>query len=101
MVSFLLIKNIYQNHKQIYYFQGWLLVKKHPDVIRRGATLDMSDLLKDPIVRFQQKYYIPLVILLWGMVPTFVPVLLWGEDLFIAGFLCVAARYVVALNITW
>lgn len=35
---------------------GWLLVKKHPDVKRKGATIDMSDLERDPIVMFQKKW---------------------------------------------
>lgn len=34
---------------------GWLLCKKHPEVIRRGKTIDMSDVLQDPIVAFQRK----------------------------------------------
>lgn len=34
---------------------GWLLVKKHPDVKRKGSTIDMSDLDQDPIVMFQKK----------------------------------------------
>ena len=40
---------------------GWLLVRKHPEVIRRGKTLDLSDLEADPIVMFQRRFYIPLV----------------------------------------
>ncbi|XP_026296167.1 acyl-CoA Delta(11) desaturase isoform X2 [Apis mellifera] len=34
---------------------GWLLVRKHSDVIKKGATVDMSDLEKDPIVVFQRR----------------------------------------------
>ena len=35
---------------------GWLLCKKHPQVKERGKTVDMSDLLQDPIVVYQRKY---------------------------------------------
>jgi stearoyl-CoA desaturase (delta-9 desaturase) len=35
---------------------GWLLVRKHPDVINKGATIDMSDLEKDPVVVWQRRY---------------------------------------------
>jgi len=35
---------------------GWLLMKKHPEVIRRGRRIDMSDVLADPIVTFGIKY---------------------------------------------
>lgn len=34
---------------------GWLMVKKHPEVRRKGATVDLSDLKKDPVVMFQKK----------------------------------------------
>lgn len=34
---------------------GWLLVKKHPDVIAKGKNVDMSDIKADPIVMFQKK----------------------------------------------
>ncbi|XP_016660726.1 delta-9 desaturase-like isoform X2 [Acyrthosiphon pisum] len=34
---------------------GWLLCRKHPDVIEKGRTIDTSDLLADPIVAFQKK----------------------------------------------
>lgn len=34
---------------------GWLLIKKHPLVIEKGRTLDMSDLTSEPILAFQRK----------------------------------------------
>ena len=34
---------------------GWLLVRKHPDVIEKGRKLDVSDLKADPVVMFQKK----------------------------------------------
>lgn len=34
---------------------GWLMVRKHKDVFEKGASVDMSDLEKDPIVMFQKK----------------------------------------------
>jgi len=80
---------------------GWLLVRKHPDVFSKGKQIDLSDLLKDPLVRFQRRFYIPLVILIWGMVPTYLPHLLWGESKWNAFFTCVALRYVMTLHSTW
>lgn len=35
---------------------GWLLVKKHPEIKRKGASIDMSDLENDQIVMFQKKW---------------------------------------------
>ncbi|XP_017493695.1 PREDICTED: acyl-CoA desaturase-like, partial [Rhagoletis zephyria] len=80
---------------------GWLLVRKHPEVKRRGATIDLSDLKADPVVRFQRKYYLPLVLLFWGALPVAVPVLCWGENLKMAFFTCIFTRYVISLNYTW
>lgn len=34
---------------------GWLLVRKHPDVKKKGKAIDMSDLNADPLVMFQRK----------------------------------------------
>lgn len=34
---------------------GWLLVRKHADIKRKGACLDMSDLESDQLVMFQKK----------------------------------------------
>ena len=34
---------------------GWLMLKKHPEVLRRGKQVDMSDVLADPVVQFQEK----------------------------------------------
>jgi stearoyl-CoA desaturase (Delta-9 desaturase) len=35
---------------------GWLLIRKHPDVKNKGATVDCSDVAQDPFVAFQRKY---------------------------------------------
>ena len=35
---------------------GWLMMRKHPEVIRKGKTLDVSDLLRDPALVWQRKY---------------------------------------------
>jgi len=91
------------NSKRGFFFShvGWLLCKKHPDVKLKGKTIDMNDLMADPVVRFQKKYYIPLVIIIWGLMPTFIPYYFWRESKWIAFFLCVVFRYCYSLNITW
>jgi stearoyl-CoA desaturase (delta-9 desaturase) len=35
---------------------GWLLQRKHPDVINKGKGIDLSDLYADKIVMFQRRY---------------------------------------------
>ncbi|CAH1100053.1 unnamed protein product [Psylliodes chrysocephalus] len=79
---------------------GWLLMKKHPDVINKGKALDMSDVEADPVVIWQRKYYIPLVLLLTFIMPTWVPMYYWGESFYVS--FCVSLfRYVISLNGTW
>ena len=45
------------NSKRGFFFShvGWLMVKKHPDVITKGRKIDMSDILADPVVVFSEK----------------------------------------------
>ncbi|KAI1291837.1 Acyl-CoA desaturase [Halotydeus destructor] len=80
---------------------GWLLVKKHPDVITKGKTVEMNDLLADPLVRFQRRNYLPLVVVFCFILPTIGPHLLWGETKWNSFFICALFRYCFALNMTW
>jgi len=80
---------------------GWLLMKKHPDVRSKGQNIDCSDILADPVVRFQRKFYLPLVAVFCFIVPTLIPYLIFGETLWNSFFVCGILRYVVLLNSTW
>ncbi|XP_017142525.1 acyl-CoA Delta(11) desaturase isoform X1 [Drosophila miranda] len=80
---------------------GWLMMLKHPDVLRRGRQIDMSDVLADPVVRFHQKYFIPLKIFLCFILPSAVPVCCWGESWHLALIQQCLFRYVSSLNFTW
>ena len=80
---------------------GWLLCKKHPEVMRKGPSIDCSDLLQDPVIRFQRRYYLPLVATFCFIVPTMVPVFLFGESVWNAFFVAAILRYVFLLNMTW
>jgi len=79
---------------------GWLMVRKHPEVIRAGKTVNMSDLEKNKLVMLQHKYYIPSFLVCGFVLPTVLPYLLWGECLYTAYFMAVF-RYVLVLHITW
>lgn len=35
---------------------GWLFVPKHPEVEEKLKIVNISDLVEDPVVRFQSKY---------------------------------------------
>ena len=80
---------------------GWLMYRKHPEVVKGGKSLDFSDLLEDPIVKWQHQNYLPFVLLLCFVLPTAVPVLLWNEHwltaVMVAGFM----RYTIVLHFTW
>jgi stearoyl-CoA desaturase (Delta-9 desaturase) len=45
------------NAKRGFFFShmGWLLMKKHPDVFKKGSKIPMDDLLADPVVYYQKK----------------------------------------------
>ncbi|XP_013783077.1 stearoyl-CoA desaturase 5-like [Limulus polyphemus] len=91
------------NAKRGFFFShiGWLMVRKHPDVIEKGKIVDCSDILADPIVRFQRKYYTPIVFLSCFVIPTVVPVWSWGESYWNAFYVAGILRYCWTLNVTW
>ncbi|CAH1380373.1 unnamed protein product [Tenebrio molitor] len=80
---------------------GWIMVRKHPDVINKGKSVDMSDLENDRMVMWQHRYFTVSATVLSFVVPTVVPWYYWGEDWYVA--FCVAGmfRYVVTLHGTW
>ncbi|KAI6230291.1 Fatty acid desaturase [Aphelenchoides fujianensis] len=80
---------------------GWLLVRKHPKLKEFGAKLDLSDLSKDPLLAFQRKHYLLLVLLFCFLMPTVVPVFLWKEKALIALYVAGLFRYCAVLHATW
>lgn len=79
---------------------GWLMCRKHPDVISKGSKIDMSDLAADPVVMFQHNHYLPLTFLANIFIPTVIPALFWGESMMTAYFIG-ALRYIIVLHTTW
>ncbi|RWS13092.1 stearoyl-CoA desaturase-like protein [Dinothrombium tinctorium] len=77
---------------------GWLMCKKHPEVIAKGKLIDMSDVEADPIVRIQRKYYYPLVFLCCFAIPTLVPHLFWSETVSNAFLVPGIVRWVIQLH---
>ncbi|KHJ92172.1 stearoyl-CoA 9-desaturase [Oesophagostomum dentatum] len=80
---------------------GWLLVKKHPQIKEQGKKLDLSDLLADPVLVFQRKYSLPMVILFCFLLPTVIPVRFWGESPLVAFYTAALFRYCFLLHSTW
>ncbi|XP_061766012.1 stearoyl-CoA desaturase b [Nerophis ophidion] len=91
------------NAKRGFFFShiGWLLVRKHPDVISKGRKVEMSDLKADKMVMFQRRHYQLSVVVFCFLVPTLVPWYFWGESLLVGYFLPGLFRYTVVLNATW
>ncbi|CAG5013608.1 unnamed protein product [Parnassius apollo] len=79
---------------------GWLLVRKHPKVIEKGKTIDMSDITNNPVLKFQRKYAIPVVGMCCFVIPTLVPIYFWNES-FINAFYLNLFRYVYGLHVTF
>ncbi|XP_002411989.3 stearoyl-CoA desaturase 5 [Ixodes scapularis] len=80
---------------------GWLFLRKHPLVTKKGKAIDCSDVLADPVVRFQMRYYMLLVTLFSFYLPTVIPHYLWGESYWNAFFTVTMLRLVLSLNFTW
>uniref|UniRef100_A0A1A9WN17 Fatty acid desaturase domain-containing protein n=1 Tax=Glossina brevipalpis TaxID=37001 RepID=A0A1A9WN17_9MUSC len=91
------------NSKRGFFFShvGWLMMYKHPEVLRRGRKIDMKDVLDDPVVRFHEKYFVLLKTLFCFLLPTIVPVYGWGEELKYAVISQCIFRYISSLNFTW
>ncbi|XP_074532297.1 stearoyl-CoA desaturase b [Halichoeres trimaculatus] len=80
---------------------GWLLVRKHPDVIEKGKKLELLDLKADKVVMFQRRHYKLSVVILCFLVPTLVPWYFWGESLVVGYFVPGLLRYTLVLNASW
>lgn len=79
---------------------GWLMLKKHKEVLEKGKTVDLSDLLADPVVVFQRKYYNLLMVVAWFGPIIFAHYVLredWDLCFFGMGFM----RYTLILHATW
>lgn len=80
---------------------GWLMSRKHPAVISKGKTIDMSDMEADWLVMFQKEHYKVLYALFAILLPSLVPVIFWKETFFNAFFAAYMFRSVFVLNMTW
>ncbi|CAG2168268.1 unnamed protein product, partial [Oppiella nova] len=74
------------NRGFFYAHMGWLFVEPHPEACmtcklhnQYTKNVDLSDLLEDPIVYYQKKFYLPLVIIIWFVIPVLLPCYWWHE----------------------
>ncbi len=91
------------NAKRGFFFAhiGWLLLRKHPQVLINGRNIDMSDLLADPVVMFQHRHYLKLCLIFTLVLPVAIPWYFWGEDFWVSYCLLFGFRYVASLHFTW
>ncbi|XP_037945829.1 acyl-CoA desaturase 1 isoform X2 [Teleopsis dalmanni] len=91
------------NSRRGFFFahMGWLLCKKHPDVKEKGKQIDMSDLLADPVVVFQRKYYFIVMPICCFVLPALFPYFYLGSSLKVCFFVCSMLRYCLSLHGTW
>ncbi|KAI4524963.1 hypothetical protein K525DRAFT_192776 [Schizophyllum commune Loenen D] len=75
---------------------GWMVVKT--DI--HAGKVDVSDLEKDAITRWQHRHYFSLMVVFGFLLPTLVPALLWDD---LTGGFCIAAclRLTVAHHSTF
>ncbi|KAF9003440.1 delta 9-fatty acid desaturase protein [Cyathus striatus] len=66
----------YNAHRGFFYSHiGWMLFKPR----RRPGVADVSDLSKNPVVRWQHRHYVTLILFMGFILPTIIPWLLWGD----------------------
>jgi len=66
----------YNAHKGFWYsHMGWMLMKPR----RKPGVADVSDLSKSAVVRWQHKWYIPMILITAFVIPTVIPWLLWND----------------------
>ena len=90
------------NTKRGFFFAhvGWLLRKKHPELVIRAKEISFKDLESDPVVRFQKKYYTILYLIFAVFLPMYFPVFHWNQswvDCIIGNIF----RQVNVLHATW
>ncbi|XP_028034364.1 acyl-CoA Delta(11) desaturase-like [Bombyx mandarina] len=80
-----------------YSHMGWLMVRKHPEIEKRGKLLDLSDIYGNPYLKFQDTHYYWFLPLISFLLPTIIPMYFWGESCSVAWNVNMC-RYVMNLN---
>jgi stearoyl-CoA desaturase (delta-9 desaturase) len=79
---------------------GWLLVKKHPDVVQSGKQLDYTDLEADPLIMFQKRWDPWFALFMCFIFPSILCTL-WGDTFWHGYWVPGTLRYVWVLHCTW
>jgi len=88
------------NYGFFYSHIGWLLIKKPKEVIEAGKTIDISDILNNPVIQIQNKLS-PY----WNLIWCFIIPTLYGKTLlptYLDSFLIFGMlRWILLLHATW
>ncbi|XP_050306986.1 acyl-CoA Delta-9 desaturase-like [Anthonomus grandis grandis] len=76
---------------------GWAMLKKKPEVLEKGKTIDQSDLNDDPVLKWQEKYYMVFMPLGTFILPTVIPMYYWNET-FVNAYCVNILRYLICLH---
>ncbi|CAD7068623.1 unnamed protein product, partial [Tilletia caries] len=71
---------------------GWMIIKPR----RNPGVADISDLRKNPVIKFQHRFYLPLIILMGFVFPTVVAGLGWND--WRGGFYYAAVAHLVFVH---
>ncbi|KAH7638263.1 stearoyl-coa desaturase 5-like [Dermatophagoides farinae] len=80
---------------------GWLFFDQSPEYYEKEKTLNFDDLLADPIIRFQDQFYWPLLVITWAIVPMYLGHWYTGSSLFVCFTIEVMLRHCLALHHTF
>lgn len=80
---------------------GWLWLKKEKDVVLAGKEMDFTDLLDDPVVRFQHKLDPIFPQFMCFAVPTYICKYGWGENAYYAFLVAGCLRYMWVKHCTF
>ncbi|KAL0810776.1 hypothetical protein ABMA28_010093 [Loxostege sticticalis] len=58
---------------------GWLISVKTDEVIKGEKSIDISDIITNPVLRFQKKYAFYVIGICCFVLPTAIPMYFWGE----------------------
>jgi stearoyl-CoA desaturase (delta-9 desaturase) len=79
---------------------GWLVIKKHKDIVVAGKKLNFDDLRNDVTVMFQKNldpwFALFMCFVMPGLVCT-----LWGDNFWTGFYVAGGLRYVAVLHFTW
>ncbi|XP_022186709.2 acyl-CoA Delta(11) desaturase isoform X2 [Nilaparvata lugens] len=91
------------NAKRGFFFAhvGWLMQRKHPEVLKKGALIDMSDITGDPILAFHTKYFNYFKLFFCFIFPVLVPYIVLKEPFYHCFMGICFIRYILGLNFTW